>query len=76
VLYLLGVLLIAIYWGLWLGFLTSLASAAALNYLHASPTREFLEGLEDRLSALDGRLRLQSPPGRGTLLIAEIPVRG
>jgi len=35
-----------------------------------------LQGLEDRLSALDGRLRLQSPPGRGTLLIAEIPVRG
>jgi signal transduction histidine kinase len=44
VLYVLGVLLIAINWGLWLGLLTSLASAAALNYFHASPTREFLAG--------------------------------
>jgi signal transduction histidine kinase len=34
-----------------------------------------LKGLEDRVAALDGRLELVSPPGRGTRLRAEIPVR-
>jgi len=34
-----------------------------------------LKGLEDRLAALDGRLEVESPPGRGTRLRAEIPVR-
>ena len=34
-----------------------------------------LRGLEDRVAALDGSLRLESPPGRGTRLHAEIPVR-
>jgi signal transduction histidine kinase len=34
-----------------------------------------LKGLEDRVAALDGRLELESPPGRGTRLRAEIPVR-
>jgi signal transduction histidine kinase len=33
-----------------------------------------LRGLADRLSALDGTLSLDSPPGRGTRLHAEIPV--
>jgi signal transduction histidine kinase len=33
-----------------------------------------LRGLADRVAALDGRLELQSPPGEGTLLRAEIPV--
>ena len=32
-----------------------------------------LRGLEDRVSALDGRLRLDSPVGGGTRLVAEIP---
>jgi signal transduction histidine kinase len=33
-----------------------------------------LIGLADRLAALGGRLRIESPPGAGTLLAAEIPV--
>jgi signal transduction histidine kinase len=36
VLYVLGVLLVSIYWGLWLGVLTSVASALALDLFHAS----------------------------------------
>jgi signal transduction histidine kinase len=35
-----------------------------------------LVGLADRLSALDGRLRVESPAGGGTLLIAAIPLAG
>jgi signal transduction histidine kinase len=34
-----------------------------------------LRGIEDRIAALDGHLRIESPPGRGTLLRAEIPCR-
>jgi len=34
-----------------------------------------LRGLEDRVAALDGTLELDSPPGRGTRLRAQIPVR-
>ncbi len=34
-----------------------------------------LRGLRDRVEALDGRLDLDSPPGLGTTLIAEIPWR-
>jgi signal transduction histidine kinase len=33
-----------------------------------------IRGLADRVAALDGRLELESPPGEGTLLRAEIPV--
>jgi GAF domain-containing protein len=33
-----------------------------------------LGGLEDRVSALDGRLVLESPPGGGTLVCAVLPV--
>jgi signal transduction histidine kinase len=33
-----------------------------------------LRGLADRVSALDGTLSLDSPPGRGTRLRAKIPV--
>jgi signal transduction histidine kinase len=33
-----------------------------------------LEGLEDRVSALDGRLALESPPGEGTRVCARLPV--
>jgi signal transduction histidine kinase len=36
VLYVLGVLLVSMYWGLWLGLLTSAASALALDYFHAT----------------------------------------
>jgi signal transduction histidine kinase len=34
-----------------------------------------LGGLRDRLQTLDGTLRLESPGGRGTRVVAEIPVR-
>jgi signal transduction histidine kinase len=33
-----------------------------------------LRGLRDRVEALDGHLHIDSPPGLGTTLIAEIPV--
>ena len=32
-----------------------------------------LEGLSDRVAALDGRLTVESPPGKGTRVTAEIP---
>jgi signal transduction histidine kinase len=32
-----------------------------------------LRGLADRVDALGGRLRVESPPGRGTVVHAEIP---
>ena len=32
-----------------------------------------LRGLADRVEALGGRLRVESPPGRGTRLVADIP---
>jgi len=32
-----------------------------------------LEGLADRVAALDGRLRVESPPGRGTQVWVELP---
>ncbi|HEY2635817.1 MAG TPA: ATP-binding protein, partial [Solirubrobacteraceae bacterium] len=35
-----------------------------------------LLGLADRLAALDGRLRVQSPADGGTLVVAEIPLGG
>ena len=35
-----------------------------------------LRGLADRVEALGGALRLESPPGKGTLLAAEIPLQG
>ncbi|CAM3569289.1 histidine kinase [Smaragdicoccus niigatensis] len=35
-----------------------------------------LAGLADRVAALDGRLTVDSPPGAGTKVRAEIPVRG
>ena len=33
-----------------------------------------LRGLADRVEALQGRLRVESPPGEGTRLLAEIPL--
>jgi two-component system, OmpR family, sensor histidine kinase KdpD len=41
VVYLLAVLLVSTYWGLWLGLLTALLSAAAFNFFHIPPTGEF-----------------------------------
>jgi K+-sensing histidine kinase KdpD len=41
VLYLLAVLLVSSYWGLWLGVLTSVLSAAAFNWFHLPPTGQF-----------------------------------
>jgi two-component system sensor histidine kinase KdpD len=40
-LYLLAVLLVSSYWGLWLGVITSVASAAAFNFFHIPPTGRF-----------------------------------
>jgi two-component system, OmpR family, sensor histidine kinase KdpD len=40
VLYMLAVLLVSSYWGLWLGLVTSVASALALNFSHIPPTDE------------------------------------
>jgi signal transduction histidine kinase len=42
VLYVLGVLLVSMYWGLWLGLLTSAASALALDYFHATHASDLL----------------------------------
>jgi signal transduction histidine kinase len=42
VLYVLGVLLVATYWGLWLGVITSVASALALDYFHTKPAHELV----------------------------------
>jgi signal transduction histidine kinase len=35
-----------------------------------------LRGLRDRVEALDGVLHVDSPPGLGTTVIAEIPLGG
>ena len=32
-----------------------------------------LEGLQDRVVALDGRLQIESPPGGGTRIVATLP---
>ena len=32
-----------------------------------------LHGLADRVAALDGQLRVTSPPGAGTVIAAELP---
>jgi signal transduction histidine kinase len=39
----------------------------------ADPEGSGLRGLADRVAAVDGRLRVDSPPGRGTSVLAEIP---
>ncbi len=44
VLYLLAVLLVSTYWGLWLGLLTALASALAFNFFHIPPTGQITIG--------------------------------
>ena len=40
----------------------------------ARPEGSGLVGLADRLAALDGQLRVESPAGRGTLVAADIPL--
>jgi signal transduction histidine kinase len=40
-LYILGVLLLATYWGVWLGVATSAASALAIDYFHTVPEHSF-----------------------------------
>ncbi len=41
VVYLPAVLIVSITWGMWLGYATSLVSAAAFNFFHLPPTGEF-----------------------------------
>jgi two-component system sensor histidine kinase KdpD len=41
VVYLLAVLLVSSYWGLWLGLITGLLSTAAFNFFHIPPTDRF-----------------------------------
>jgi two-component system, OmpR family, sensor histidine kinase KdpD len=41
VLYLLAVLLVSTFWGLWLGIATAIGSAAAFNWFHIPPTGRF-----------------------------------
>jgi len=41
VLYLLAVLVVSTFWGIWLGLLTSVASATAFNFFHIPPTGGF-----------------------------------
>ena len=41
----------------------------------ARPDGSGLLGLADRLAVLDGQLRIESPPGGGTLVAADIPLR-
>ena len=42
----------------------------------ANPQGAGLSGLRDRVEALDGQFHIDSPPGLGTTLIAEIPLGG
>jgi signal transduction histidine kinase len=42
----------------------------------ARPDGSGLLGLADRLAALDGQLRVESPADNGTLVAAAIPLRG
>jgi signal transduction histidine kinase len=40
----------------------------------ADPGGHGLLGVDDRVAALGGRLRIDSPPGAGTVLTAELPL--
>jgi signal transduction histidine kinase len=73
VLYVLGVLLLSIHWGLWLGLVTSLASALALGYFHADLHNEgdlvaigvlFLTATVASVIGDRARLRAQEAEGR------------
>lgn len=52
VLYLLAVLLVAGYWGVWLGLLTAVASTLAFNWFHIPPTGRFTIAQSENLVAL------------------------
>jgi two-component system sensor histidine kinase KdpD len=52
VLYLVAVLLVAVYWGLWLGLLTAAASALAFNFFHIPPTGRFTIAMSENLVGL------------------------
>ena len=52
VVYLLAVLLVSSQWGLWLGLLTSVLSAAAFNFFHLPPTGRFTIADEENWVAL------------------------
>jgi two-component system sensor histidine kinase KdpD len=52
VVYMLAVLLVSSRWGLWLGLLTALLSAAAFNFFHLAPTGRFTIADEENLVAL------------------------
>ena len=39
----------------------------------ADPSGSGLQGLADRLATLNGRLRVESPPGAGTTVTAVVP---
>lgn len=43
----------------------------------ADPTRgSGLRGLNDRVAALDGRMEVRSPAGKGTSIVARLPLHG
>lgn len=52
VVYMLAVLLVSSRWGLWLGLLTSVLSAAAFNFFHLPPTGRFTIASEENWVAL------------------------
>jgi two-component system, OmpR family, sensor histidine kinase KdpD len=52
VVYLLAVLLVASIWGVWLGLLTALGSAAAFNFFHIPPTGRWTIAEEENWVAL------------------------
>ena len=52
VLYMLAVLLVSSYWGLWLGLATSVASALAFNFSHIPPTHRLAIADPEHLVAL------------------------
>ncbi len=41
----------------------------------ARPDGSGLLGLDDRVTALEGRLRIESPPGSGTRITAALPLQ-
>lgn len=56
-------------------YLVAEALTHTAKYAHASTAGSELVGLNDRVAALGGRLWLHSPPGAGTTLRAELPLR-
>ena len=67
VVYMLAVLLVSSGWGLWLGLLTALMSAAAFNYFHIPPTGALHDRRRRELGGagrLPGRRRGDEHPRR------------